>query len=76
MRQGPNSTEGKWFADSFEGAVAHGEALTAGGSYRVIEADVSDDAPSLYRLPNLDGRGPARYLAVEDLVDVVPRLAE
>ena len=63
-------------ADSLEGAVAHGEALSAGGGYRLIEADVPDDAPSLYQLPNLDGRGPARYLDVEDLRGVEPRPLE
>ncbi len=72
MRQGPNGMEGKWFADSLEGAVARGEALSAGGGYRLIEADVPDDAPSLDQLPNLDGRGPARYLDVEDLRGVEP----
>jgi hypothetical protein len=60
--QGPNSLEGKWFADNLAGAALHGDARHGPGNYRIIEADVPDDAPSLFKLPNLDGRGPARYL--------------
>ncbi len=76
MRQGPNSMEGKWFADSPEGAEAHGVALSGGDPYCLIEADVPDAAPSLYKVENLDGRGPARYLDIDDLKDVVPRALE
>jgi hypothetical protein len=50
--------------------------LYPGGKYRLIEADIPDDAPSLFRQPNLDGRGPARFLHVDDLKDVVPRPLE
>jgi hypothetical protein len=73
LRQGPNSLEGKWFADSVEGAGLHGDALQGPGKYRIIEVDVPDNAPSLFRQPNLDGRGPARYLHLDDLNDVTPR---
>lgn len=76
LRQGPNSTEGKWFADSLDGAKAHGEGLFRDGEFRLIEADVPDDAPSLFRLPNLDGHGPARFLDMDDLDDVEPRPLE
>ena len=72
---GPNSMEGKWFADSLEGAHAHGNALEGPGNYRLIEADLPDNAPSLFRQPNLDGRGPARYLHIDDLNNVQPRPA-
>jgi hypothetical protein len=68
--------EGKWFADSLAGAQAHGKALYPDGKFRLIEADIPDDAPSLFKLPNLDGRGPARYLHIDDLKGVVPRPLE
>jgi hypothetical protein len=71
--EGPGSLEGKWFADTIEGVLAHGRAFYPDGDYRVIEADVPDNAPGLFQQPNLDGRGPARYLHVDDLKDVIPR---
>ena len=70
---GPNAMEGKWFADSFEGATAHGNALEGPGQFRIIEADVPNNAPSLYTHSNMDGRGPARYLHIDDLQGVTPR---
>jgi hypothetical protein len=73
FRAAPNSLEGKWFADSAECAKAHGEALFPGSSYRLIQADVPDDVPSLFRHENLDGLGPARFLHIDDLKGVVPR---
>ena len=73
FRQGPNSLEGKWFADSIEGARLHGDALQGRGKYRLIEADLPDSAPSLFRQSNLDGYGPARYLHQDDLNNVTPR---
>jgi hypothetical protein len=76
FRQGPNSAEGKWFADSLDGARAHGQALYPDGPFYFIEADVPDDAPSLFRFSDLDGYGPARFLEIDDLRDVVPRPLE
>jgi hypothetical protein len=73
--QGPNSLEGKWFSDSLGGAKLHGDALHGPGNYRIIEADVPNNAPSLFRQPNLDGRGPASYLDLPDLNGVKPRPA-
>jgi len=35
---GPNSVEGKYFADTVEGAMAHGEGLHGAGNFRIIEA--------------------------------------
>jgi hypothetical protein len=71
--QGPNSLEGKWFSDSLEGAQLHGDALHGPGNYQIIQADVPNDAPSLFQQPNLDGRGPARYLDLQDLNGVQPK---
>ena len=73
FRQGPNSMEGKWFAGSIEGAKAHGDMLYPDVGFRLVEADVPDDAPSLFVQPNLDGLGPARYLDITDLAGVIPR---
>jgi hypothetical protein len=82
LRQGPNSLEGKWFADSLEGAKAHATGngktppLFPDGKYRLIEVDVPNNAPSLSTRPNLDGHGPARYLHNDDLPPLKPRPLE
>jgi hypothetical protein len=65
--------EGKHFADTKEGARRYGEALFGAGKFRMIEADVPNDAPSLFCWPNLDGFGPARFLHIDDLKTVRPR---
>lgn len=76
FRRGPNSLERKWFADSLDGAKAHGRALYPNTEFVLVEADLPDDVPSFFWLPNLDNKGPARYLSVDDLAGVVPRLPE
>src|ERR1700722_12250969 len=76
LRQGPNSLEGKWFADSLEDAKAHGKGLMPDGNFRLVEVDVPDNAPSLHLDPDLDGRGPARFLHNDDLATLVPRPLE
>jgi UDP-GlcNAc:undecaprenyl-phosphate GlcNAc-1-phosphate transferase len=76
LRPGPNSLEGKWFSDSLEGAKAHGMALYPSEQYRLVEVNVPDHAPSLFKQPNLDGRGPARYLHMDDLKGIVPQPLE
>lgn len=73
FKVGLNAMEGKWFADSLEGATAHGTALEGLGKFRIIEADVPNNAPSLFTQPNLDGRGSARYLHIDDLKGVNAR---
>lgn len=74
LRQGPNSLGGKWFADTFGGARAFGTGLYPGQEFWIVEADVPDEAPSLFRQPNIDPKGPARDLHVDDLAAVSPRL--
>jgi hypothetical protein len=76
FQEGPNSAEGKWFADSLAGATSHGWALYPDGRFRLVEADVPDDAPSLFRFANLDGFGPARFLDMDDLDGIVPQIVE
>lgn len=68
--------EGKYFADSLEGATAHGESLFGPGKYRLIEADVPEQAQSLMKWDNLDRKGPARFGDLNDLKDVKPRPVE
>lgn len=65
--------EGKHFADTLAGANRFGEALFGIGKYRLIEADVPDNALSLCCWENLDGCGPARFLQMDDLGHVRPR---
>jgi hypothetical protein len=72
-RPGFSPMEGKWFADSIESATAHGNALQGPGNFRPIEADLPNNAPSLYQHPNIDQRGPGRYLDINDLNGVTPR---
>ena len=71
--QGPNSLEGKWFADTLSGAHLHGIDLHGPNEYHIYEAQVPNEAPSLFRILNLDAHGPARYLEMDDLKGVRPK---
>jgi hypothetical protein len=51
FNQGPNSLEGKWFADHYDDVIRHGDGLEGPGNYRIVEADLPDNAPSLYVCP-------------------------
>lgn len=73
FRIGPNSVEGKYFADTLEGAREFGIDLYGEQPFRLVEADVPNNAPSVFRWLNLDGKGPARFLHIDDLEDVEPR---
>jgi hypothetical protein len=66
----PKSAEGKYFADTLRGAREHGESLFEGAPFRIIEVDVPDNAPSLYRWANLDNKGPARFFHIDDLGNI------
>jgi hypothetical protein len=69
----PQGCEGKHFADTPEGARRFGEALFGSGRFQIVEAEVPVEAPSLYRWTNLDGFGAARFLHMDDLVEVRPQ---
>lgn len=69
----PRGCEGKHFADTLDGAHRFGEALFGIGNFRIVEAEVPTEAPSLYRWKDLDGFGAARFLDMNDLVEVRPR---
>src|SRR5579862_4111437 len=65
--------EGKHFSDCITGAISHGDAYYGRGNYFIVQADVPNNAPSLITWPNLDRRGPARFLSLEDLAKVKPK---
>jgi len=60
---GPNSMEGKFFAETAADAAKWGNAFTSGqGGYRIISATVPESAASQFmRWESLDAIGPARY---------------
>jgi RHS repeat-associated protein len=69
--QGPNSLEGKWFAESSSDAAEWGRRLSGEGS-EVVRAEVSTDtANRFFRYERLDGIGPARYVEAEDFASLV-----
>ena len=62
FRQGPNSLEGKWFAESPEAASEWGNKFYGAGNYEIIEVEVpSTTASQWFRVEGLDGIGNARY---------------
>ena len=70
-----NSLEGKWFAESISDAEQWGTALTRLGGipqHRIIEVVFpSDVADRFFRLPMLDGIGPARFATPDDFEHVI-----
>lgn len=72
LNPSPYGTEGKYFADSLDGAHLHGVGLEGSRKYHIITADVLEDAPSTEFFPNMDLRGPARYIHCDDLQGVSP----
>jgi RHS repeat-associated protein len=66
FREGPNSTEGKFFAENENDAQAWGKALDNNAG--VVRASVPRSiANNLMRFPKLDGIGPARYVGPDQL---------
>jgi hypothetical protein len=67
----PGSLEGKWFAESLVHARAWGQMLAglSGKPHdKIVVASVADPvAARLFRVPLLDGVGPARFAGVSDL---------
>jgi len=67
----PNSLEGKWFAESFEAAREWGDAFfrMSGVSHdKIVVTELAEDAADrLFRIPLLDGIGPARFAAIDEL---------
>ena len=44
FKVGPNSMEGKWFADTLDGAIAHGNALYPDQNFKLVSAELPDSA--------------------------------
>lgn len=66
----PNSLNGKWFAESLKDARAWGEVFSrlSGISHdKIIEAEFEQGfADGFFRLPMLDGIGPARFATIDE----------
>jgi hypothetical protein len=76
FRPGPPSFQGKWFAETLIAAITWGSRLhlNSPDGFVVIEVDVPRAiADSYFRLPLLEGIGPARFVAIDEL-DSLKRL--
>lgn len=70
FRPGPPSFQGKWFAESSTDAVVWGQRLHRNSmdGFLVVEIEVPDAiAQQFFRLPSLDGIGPARFVTMDEL---------
>lgn len=67
FRVGGNSSAfGKWFAERAEDAAEWGRRF--GEPFYIVESSISKKAASrMFRIPNLDGIGPARFAEREHL---------
>jgi hypothetical protein len=75
FRQSPNSSEGKWFADTPESAAKHAGLLYPGGGFRILAAEVPAEVIARsVRFGNLDRCGPATFIEQGDLPLAVPVL--
>ena len=67
--------EGKWFADTLEGALLHARSLYPDGDCRIVAAEVPGEVlDRSYRDDNLDRFGPATYLEAAELVAIITLL--
>lgn len=70
LRPGPFSMEGKWFAENPDNAREWGRRLyqAKGEFFQVVEIEIPDQvADQMFRVPNLDQIGPARYADLAQL---------
>ena len=69
FRAAPPSNQGKWFAESLDGAIQWGSCLyRTHESFLVVTIDVATGvADQLFGLAMLDGIGPARYTEIDQL---------
>lgn len=69
--QGPNSLEGKFFAEHYEDANKWGNTMNGIGGHVIVEVHVPKSiANEMMRWPKLDGIGPARYRMLDQLRNV------
>ncbi|SRR5260370_19641871 len=65
LRPIPSSLQGKWFAESPEHAAEWGRKLFQLGSFHLLDVEIPQDlADQMFRIPQLDRIGPARYADV------------
>ncbi len=58
----PSSLQGKWFAEKPEHAAEWGRKLFQPGLFHLLEVEFPQDlADQMFRIPQLDRIGPARY---------------
>jgi hypothetical protein len=68
---GPNSLEGKFFAENPADAAKWGNSLEGSGKFRVVEVEVPTSvAEKFMRWEKLDNIGPARYAELDKLSNV------
>lgn len=68
FRPGPPSNQGKWFAEAVADAQAWGRQLYQQGAFHVVEVVLPlVVASQFFRLPHLDGIGPARFADIPQL---------
>jgi hypothetical protein len=76
----PGSLEGKWFAETLEGARKWGDwfSIVSGARHeRIIEIEIDREiADRLVRFANLDGCGSARYAELDQLTGAIVREAQ
>lgn len=69
--QGPNSLEGKFFAESFADAQKWGDTMNGIGNHSVVEVKIPKSiASEMMRWERLDGIGPARYGTLDQLKNI------
>ena len=74
---GPNSLEGKFFAESYMDAKAWGDVMNGVGNHQVVEISVTKlVAEQMMRWERLDGIGPARYATLDQLQNVKIEIPE
>jgi hypothetical protein len=65
------SVEGKYFAEHPEHAATWGDAFYGRGQYRIVEVRLPSEVASAFHWwAELDGIGPARFAALEQLANV------
>jgi hypothetical protein len=75
FRQGQNSLEGKWFADTLEGVARHAANLYKNTAFKIVKAEIPADLLTRsYRPANHDRCGPATYVDRGDLPLISPIL--
>ncbi len=70
FRPAPPSNQGKWFAETAVDAAEWGKRLPSqgGDTFLIVEVEIPIQVgDQLFRLPNLDRIGPARFANVDHL---------